>query len=179
MFFIESERLRLIPLTHQLLQLCNTNRAAMELTVGLNISSMQIDELYTNECADAMLNFWLPKTLEFPERYEWYTTWDIIKKETNTTIGGIGFIGYPNEAGETEIGYMLDKQEHGNGYAPEALQTLVKWAFSHEDVKCIIVHTFEGNLPSRKMLVKCGFDEVGKDEEGLMTFRLSAPSSEP
>jgi RimJ/RimL family protein N-acetyltransferase len=70
---------------------------------------------------------------------------------------------------------MLDKQEHGKGYASEALMTITDWAFTHDDTKCIFVKTFEDNLPSRKLLLKCGFIEVGKDEENLCTYKLRRP----
>ena len=172
MFFIESERLKMIPLTHQLLQLLHADRSAMELSLGLNISNMQIDPFYKNEVDDAMINFWLPKTLEHPEEYLWYTSWEIILKSSNTSIGGMGFAGESNELGEAETGYMIDQQHQNKGYATEALQLLSRWAFTQEKVKAIIVHTFQDNLSSRKILVKCGFGEVAKDEKGLMTFRL-------
>jgi len=173
MFFIESERLKMIPLTHHLLQLLHTDRAAMEFSLGLNISSMLIDPFYKNEVDDAMVNFWLPKTLEHPETYIWYTNWEIILKSTNTSIGGMGFAGEPNENGEAETGYMIDQQHHNKGYATEALQLLTDWALAQERVKSIIVHTYEHNLASRKILAKCGFVEVEKDGVGLMIFRLA------
>ena len=173
MFFIESERLKMIPLTHQLLQLLQADRSAMELSLGLNISNMQIDPFYKNEVDDAMINFWLPKTLEHPAVYMWYTSWEIILKSSNTSIGGMGFAGEPNEHGEAETGYMIDGHHQNKGYATEALQLLTKWAFAQEKVKAIIVHTLADNLPSRKILVKCGFEEVAKDEKGLITFRLA------
>jgi RimJ/RimL family protein N-acetyltransferase len=172
MFFIESERLKMTPLTHELLQLLHTNRQAMEVALGLNISAQQIDELYLKEIDDAMVNFWLPKTLEHPEAYKWYTDWEIILKSTNTAIGGMGFNGEPNESGEAEIGYMIDEQHQNKGYATEALQLLIKWAFTQDTVKAIIVHTYADNLPSVKILSKCGFEETEKDDSGLMTFKL-------
>jgi ribosomal-protein-alanine N-acetyltransferase len=172
MFFIESERLKMIPLTHQLLQLAHTNRPSMERELGLNISAMQIDELFINEAEDAMINFWLPKTLEHPEAYQWYTNWEIILKSTNTSIGGIGFAGEPNELGEAEIGYIIDKPHHNKGYATEALQLITAWVFLHETVNSIIVHTYEDNLPSRKILAKNGFIEIEKNEDKLMTYQL-------
>jgi len=172
MFFIESERLKMIPLTNQLLKLLHTDRPKMELSLGLNISSMDIDPFYKNEVDDAMLNFWLPKTLENPEAYMWYTNWEIILKSENVSIGGMGFAGEPNENGEVETGYMIDGQHHNKGYATEALQLLSQWAFTQQKVKAIIVHTFDHNLASRKILTKCGFHETGTDGEGLMTFKL-------
>jgi RimJ/RimL family protein N-acetyltransferase len=175
MFFIESERLKMIPLTHQLLQLLHSTRAAMEKSLGLNISNMQVDAFYANEVEDAMLNFWLPKTLAHPEAYKWYTSWEIVLRSTNTIIGGMGFAGEPNEMGEAEIGYMIDQQYQNKGYASEALKLLTNWAFGHEKVEAIIVHTYEDNLPSRKILTKNGFVEIDRKEDGLMTYRLPAP----
>jgi ribosomal-protein-alanine N-acetyltransferase len=175
MFFIESERLKMIPLTHQLLQLLHDDRPAMELLLGLNISNMQIDPFYKNEVDDAMVNFWLPKTLEHPEKYKWYTNWEIILKSSSISIGGMGFAGEPNENGEVETGYMIDQNHQNRGYATEALQLLAKWAFSHADVSSIVIHTFDHNLASQKLLIKCGFSETHKDNEGLMTFKLKRP----
>lgn len=177
MFFIESERLRLIPLTHELLQLLHTNRAAMELSLGLNLSGMQIDPFYQKEIDDAMVNFWLPKTLAHPGMYIWYTDWEIVLKTTNTAIGGMGFNGEPNVCSEAEIGYMIDPQHQNRGYATEALDALSRWAMTQANVNAIIVHTFEDNLPSRRILVKCGFEEVGKDERGLFTYRMNGSKS--
>jgi ribosomal-protein-alanine N-acetyltransferase len=172
MFFIESERLRMIPLTHELLQLLHTGRAAMEQALGLAQSCWQVDEFYQKEIDDAMVNFWLPKTLANPGNFIWYTDWELVLKSTNTAIGGMGFNGEPNENGEAEIGYMIDGQHHNKGYATEALQLLSGWAFNDDRVKTIIVHTYQDNLPSGRILAKCGFREVGIDGEGLMTFRL-------
>jgi ribosomal-protein-alanine N-acetyltransferase len=171
MFFIESERLRLIPLTHQQLQLVHTDRPALELSLGLNTSAMQVDPLYQVEIDDAMINFWLPKTLEHREQYQWYTSWEIVLKSTNTIIGGMGFAGEPNDKGEVETGYMIDGHHHNKGYATEALKTMIQWAFTHEAVKTIIIRTFSDNLPSRRLLDKCRFKQVA-EVDGLLIYRL-------
>ena len=75
MFFIESERLKMIPLTHQQLQLLHSSRPVFEQSLCLNISAMKVDTFYINEAEDAMINFWLPKTLAHPEA--WYTVHQI------------------------------------------------------------------------------------------------------
>jgi RimJ/RimL family protein N-acetyltransferase len=171
MFFIESERLKLIPLTHELLQLCHTDRATMEGRMGLNISSIQVEQDYQAEIDDAMVNFWLPKTLEHPDKYYWYTSWEIVLKSGNIAIGGIGFAGYPNQNGETMVGYMIDKSQQRRGYATEALQTIVEWAFCQDDVHSIIGMTSPDNLASQATLLKNGFITDGKAEGGLLKFR--------
>lgn len=175
MFFIESNRLRLIPLTHQLLQICVSSRSNMEEAMGLRKSAMQIDELYQKEVADAIANFWLPQTLANPSLYQWYTSWEIVLKDTNTSIGGIGFIGYPSLRGEAEIGYMLDKQEHSKGYASEALTAIIDWAFTCDDTKWIIARTYKDNMASRRLLLKRGFTELGENDENLYTYKLKRP----
>ncbi len=172
MYFIETNRLRLIPLTHQLLQICLNSRNKMEVAMGLNPSSMQIDELYQREITDALKHFWLPKTVEYPDLYQWYTSWEIVRKDTNTAIGGMGFGGYPNEDGEISLGYMIDGKEHGKGYATEALTRMIEWAFVNFNVKYILAHTYGDNIPSRKLLLKCGFAEIGKDVTNLYTYKL-------
>jgi [ribosomal protein S5]-alanine N-acetyltransferase len=177
MFFIESERLRMIPLTHELLQLLHTSRAAMEQALGLAQSCWQVDEFYQKEIDDAMVNFWLPKTLANPNNFIWYTDWELVLKSTNMAIGGMGFNGEPNEQGEAEVGYMIERGHQNKGFATEALKLMSSWALSQERVKSLVVHTYRDNLPSQKILIKSGFEEVGTDEEQLMTFRLIRSST--
>jgi RimJ/RimL family protein N-acetyltransferase len=144
----------------------------MERAMGLNVSSMIIDDLYIKESAEGVANFCLPKLLEFPDRYQWYSPWEVIRKDTNMAIGWIGFAGYPAENGDAEMGYLLDKKEQGKGYASEAFQAAIEWAFTNPEVKNIIVHTFDDNLPSKKLLARCGFTQVEKNEENLLTYKL-------
>ncbi|MEO3408245.1 GNAT family N-acetyltransferase [Mucilaginibacter sp. CAU 1740] len=171
MFFIESERLKMLPLTHHQLLLLKQNRETFELSIGLTPSAMNIDPFYMKEIDDAFDNFWLPNTLAYPDQYLWYTDWEIILKSTNTVIGGMGFAGYPNDQGKAEIGYMIDANQQNKGFATEALQLLSRWAFTHDFVKAIIVHTYADNLSSRRILEKCGFALV-EDIEGLLTYRI-------
>lgn len=172
MFFIESERLKLIPLTYQQLLLLRQDRALMEISMGLTPSFMLVDPFYYAEIIDALDNFWLPNTLAYPDKYTWYTDWELVLKSTNTSVGGMGFAGYPNDNGEAEIGYMIDGNQHNKGFATEAIQAMINWAFTHPFVKAIIVHTYADNLPSRRLMDKCGFEQV-EEIEGLLTYRLN------
>jgi ribosomal-protein-alanine N-acetyltransferase len=172
MFYIESTRLKLIPLTHQLLQQYHTSRPEMESALGLNHTEIKINPLYVAEIEDALVNFWLPKTLEFPERYQWFTNWEIVLKSDNISVGGMGFNGFPNENKEAEIGYMIHEDQQGKGYATEALQVMSQWALAQADVEMVIVHTGSDNLPSRKILDKNGFALVDEVDH-ILTYKLS------
>jgi RimJ/RimL family protein N-acetyltransferase len=173
MFFIESERLRMIPLTHEQLQLLHTGRHVLEEALGLTLSNWKVDEFYQKEIDDAMINFWLPKTLANPDKFIWYTDWEIVLKNGDLSIGGMGFAGKPNEQGEAEVGYMIEEGHQGKGFATEALQLISDWALRQEDVKSVIVHTYESNLPSVRILEKCDFSQFNKADDGLLSFRLT------
>ena len=176
MFFIESERLKMQPLTHEHLQLLHTGRHNLEKALGLSLSNWKVDEFYQKEIDDAMVNFWLPKTLANPDKFTWYTDWEIILKGEKLAIGGMGFNGEPNEQGEAEIGYMIEGNHQGNGYATEALKLMSGWALGQAPVKSVIVHTYENNLPSVRILEKCGFSQFKRADDGLLSFRLTQPS---
>ncbi len=174
MFFIESERLKMIPLTYEQLQLWhNSGRAAMENALGLNESNWQVDEFYQKEIDDAMVNFWLPKSLANPGEWIWYTDWEIVLKDQNISVGGMGFNGEPNEQGEAETGYMIANQYQNKGYATEALRLLSGWALAQSGVSAVMVHTYADNMPSVRLLQKSGFAEINRKEDNLLTFKLT------
>lgn len=173
MFFIESERLKMMPLTHEQLQLLHTGRHALEKALGLTFSNWQLDEFYQKEIDDAMINFWLPKTLANPDKFIWYTDWEIILKSDKLSIGGMGFNGEPNGQGEAEIGYMIEEGHQGKGFATEALSLMSSWALQRRGVTSVVVHTYENNLPSVRILEKCGFVQFKRAEDGLLSFRLT------
>jgi ribosomal-protein-alanine N-acetyltransferase len=170
MFFIESTRLKLIPLTQQLLRLCQVSRPAMEQSLGINISAMQIDPEYQIEIQDALVQFWLPKTREYPKKYQWYTNWEIVDKAANTSVGGIGFVGHADENGIVEMGYMIDQQQQRKGYATEAIRAMVDWAFQDAVVEAVVAKTAPGNFPSQKVLLKNGFVQIAGTET-LLAFK--------
>jgi len=103
--------------------------------------------------------------IEHPEKWEWYAMW-IIENEDGIHIGDLCFKGY--EAGiNPEIGYGINDAFQGKGYATEATQLAVEWAFSHRDVEAVEAETDPNNIASQKVLLKCGFEATGTiGEEG-------------
>jgi len=170
MFYIESSRIKLLPLSNYYLLLWKNSRADMEKELGLEISNQLIDEFHLSEIKDALINFWIPNTAENPENYIWFTNWEIILKENNTSIGGIGLIGLPNEKKETMIGYGIDRNYYNKGFATEAIKCLCEWVFLNSDTSSIIADTKPDNISSQKVLIKNGFKMTGMDE--MMHFKL-------
>lgn len=172
MFTIQSKQLTLIPLTYNQLILSTQNRNEFEQSMGLNPSAMLIDDEFKTEMDEAMQNFWLPNTLAYPDLYPWYTNWQVVLKSNSTVIGGLGFGGYPNDYGETSVGYMIDKNHWGNGYATEALIAALNWGFAFSILKAVNADTLVSNTASQRVLLKSGFKQTHTNN-GLLYYKAT------
>jgi RimJ/RimL family protein N-acetyltransferase len=170
MHYLDSNRLRLIPLTTQQLQLHASDYEALQQSLGLTPRSMLMEEYFQAEFDDALANYWLPETAANASAFQWFTNWLIVHKTDNCVVGGIGVAGLPNDSGETEIGYGLDQAYRGQGIATEALDCLMKWVFQHAFVKALIAHTPVHLFNSQRVLQRAGFDRIS-EEKGLVLWR--------
>ena len=90
-----------------------------------------------------------------------------------TLIGSGGFKGKPDAHGNVEVGYGVLPEFQNKGYATEAVQGLVTWALSQKVVRSVIAEAFPDNVSSIRVLVKCGFVEVGAGEApGVKRFEF-------
>lgn len=71
-------------------------------------------------------------------------------------IGTVGFGGDP-----LEIGYFLDADYAGKGYATEATHAVLTDAFDRFDMESVVAEHFDDNPGSGFVLRKLGFAEVG------------------
>ncbi len=165
MLVLSSKRIKLVALDYQHLQLWAKNWADLEKSLGVLPLIPDIDKDYQVEIEDALQHYWLPKVRENTAHYEWFTAWQIIHLTENVIIGGIGLMGLPDENGQTMTGYHIDRRFQHQGFASEALQLLVAWAFQHPDLQSIIATVPLENTPSHKVLQKNGFEESKRDNE--------------
>jgi [ribosomal protein S5]-alanine N-acetyltransferase len=80
----------------------------------------------------------------------------------DAAIGMCLFKGPPNADGIVEIAYGIDPEHQGRGYATEAAEALVTFAFSTAAVRAVRAHTFAEVGASSRVLTKCGFRPVGQ-----------------
>jgi RimJ/RimL family protein N-acetyltransferase len=86
----------------------------------------------------------------------------IIEKKDGTKIGGIAHFNVLAPYGKTvEMGYALLPRERGKGYCTEAAQIMVDYLFLSKDIACIQATTDIGNVASKKVLEKTGFQKEG------------------
>lgn len=77
--------------------------------------------------------------------------WQVVDRR-NRAIGGIGFLGGPDEDGEVEVGFGLVPTVRGAGLAAEALVALIGWAGDHG---ARVVHgtTTVDNVASQRTMI--------------------------
>ncbi|MFE8703047.1 GNAT family N-acetyltransferase [Cytobacillus sp. FJAT-54145] len=104
--------------------------------------------------------------LERDSSYNGWGVWFVILKDTNEVIGDIGFKGKPLD-GQVEIGYGIIPTAQNKGYATEAVQGLIDWAFSSGKVEKIIAECLIDNAASIKVLEKVGMTRSTSNNEML------------
>lgn len=167
MFQIKTARLCLIPLDSDMLAALKAGRPVLEQRLGLNPSNLQTSTDMIAEIEEA-LEFWGEFTKTHPKKYQWGTNWEIVLTAENVSIGGIGIGGPPNKHGQVTVGYHIDVRRHQQGYATEALAGLRDWAMSQPRCTSMVAFTPVENVPSQKVLAKCGFELIDQVEESGM-----------
>jgi [ribosomal protein S5]-alanine N-acetyltransferase len=161
---LETTRLKLVPLTHDLLLLYKHHPQQLSKALSINHLDRMNDPSVENEISEAF-DFWLEKTKAHPDRFEWYTNWEIVLKQDMVAIGGIGFSADPKiNNGKSMVGYGLDVRFFGQGYATEALSGILYWGFE-SGLDEAVADTPVNHLASQRVLVKNGFIEQNREEQ--------------
>lgn len=161
---LDTTRLILVPLSHEQMVLYKNDPPALAANLGVHYIERQHDPATLGDLADA-LEFWITHTWVHRDRFEWYTNWEIILKEEQIAIGGIGFAGFPDEVGKTMVGYGLDIRYHGKGYATEALTALLEWGFKQPELTTVVADSPLQHPASHRVLIKNGFIETHRDDQ--------------
>lgn len=101
-----------------------------------------------------------------PTSYGW-GSWLVIRKSDGLIVGDAGFKGAPNSNKEVEIGYGFLESYWHMGYATEAVESLVTWAFSLSVVERIIAETELENIGSIRVLQKVEMNQIEKKDDML------------
>ena len=100
----------------------------------------------------------------WPARY-------MIRLDDQIVVGSIG-TGFPTgEPATSVMGYGVYPEFEGLGYATEAVQGLVAWAFQHPDVAVVRATIHSQNTGSRRVATKAGFHQTDQQvttDDGLL-----------
>jgi ribosomal-protein-alanine N-acetyltransferase len=122
---------------------------------------------------------WLAQLKAADAADPWTHGFAMVERTGGATIGSCGYKGPPDENGVVEIAYAVDDAQQGRGYATEAAQALVRFAFQHAGVKIVRAHTLPTRNASTRILEKCGFEFLGEvvDPEDGPVWRWEQESS--
>jgi len=156
---ISTSRLELIPLGQLQLETSLSDLSAFEKQIGLTVTR----DFFTDRVQRAIRMKVEKMRKADVSQHAWYTYWLIVVREENVGAGMLGFKGYPNAEGSTEIGYGIDPSYQNKGYMSEAVQALTGWAFLHDFCKVITATEVE-NPASKRLLEKLGAVQVGVND---------------
>jgi [ribosomal protein S5]-alanine N-acetyltransferase len=165
---IETERLRIVPLSLEQLKKYLRPDHSLETELGLEHSERTISP----DLAEAFETSILPNVADPQKNYLYYTLWAIISKAGNTIVAGLLYTGEPTENGEVEIGYGTEPPHQNKGYMTEALGGMVRWMKTRKAIRSILAQTDKDNLPSHRTLVKNGFVQFKTTEDKLWWRRV-------
>jgi RimJ/RimL family protein N-acetyltransferase len=117
------------------------------------------------------------RQLADPAEHGW-SFWYLLTSESGVleVLGICGFKGRPNAAGSVEIGYSVLSQFRNRGYATEAVERLVTWAFSHQSVVEVCAETLPHLQQSIRVMQKNGFVYTGSGSElGVVRYAVKRP----
>jgi RimJ/RimL family protein N-acetyltransferase len=109
------------------------------------------------------------RTMHEPDA--WRLGYAVVLRQSQTIIGTASFRGEPDANGMVEIAYGIVPGFEGRGYATEAANGLVDYAFKCAQVRRILAHTLPFVNASTRVLTKCGFqwtDELDDPEDGAV-----------
>jgi ribosomal-protein-alanine N-acetyltransferase len=128
-----------------------------------------------------------------PYDHQWPTALEEIKKITEWFAGGdsflavclkdtgqlIGFVSLNPEQGDDQrqfnTGYVFNPDSHGQGYAAEACEAILRRAFDQLQAYRVVSGTAAVNQASCRLLERLGFKKVGEETVSFKTAEDGNP----
>lgn len=90
-----------------------------------------------------------------------YYRWAVIEKTSGECIGQIAYFLVDNKNHFAEIEYCIGSQFQRRGYATEAAKAVISYGFERINLHKVQICTKTINLPSKKVIEKCGLTYEG------------------
>jgi len=169
---VESRRMILVAATTDLVAADLEGRPALAAMLDAEVAENWPPDLYDREPMEFAL-----RQLADPAEQGW-SFWYLVSQtgERQAVLGMCGFKGRPDGRGSVEIGYSVLPQYRNQGFATEAVERLVSWAFSHQSVLEVSAETLPHLQQSIRVMKKNGFSFTGKgSEQGVVRYAVQRP----
>lgn len=90
------------------------------------------------------------------------------EKSSGEMVVFTGLHRFDWKIGRFEIGYWVEKDAQGKGYATEAANALTRYAFKVLGAKTVVIDYAEGNEKSQRVIEKLGFEKEGCAKKDLL-----------
>jgi len=164
---IETVHLRLTPYSPEHLLALIEGEGRFEECFGLPAA----EGLRAFFVSDDVSPAWLAQLRASTAADPWIHGFAVVHRESGLVIGAVGFKGPPDEDGMVEIAYGIVPGYQRRGYATEAAEAGVAFAFDSGNVRQVRAHTLPTPNASTRVLAKCRFKQIGEvvdAEDGLV-----------
>lgn len=93
--------------------------------------------------------------------------WAVVVRDTDKMIGTCGFTRLNIDSNSAEIGYVLNPDYWGYGYAPEAVRAVMRFGFNELRLNRIEAKYMVGNERSVRVMEKVGMTREGINREAI------------
>lgn len=100
----------------------------------------------------------LPGFLDYYERLNRYGFWAAVEKGSGRFIGWFHLKPSGMNPAETELGYRLERDAWGKGYATEGSKALIEKSFCEFGVECVLATALPENVASIRVMEKAGLE---------------------
>lgn len=169
---LESDRMVLVAANAELVEADLDGVERLESMLEAKVPANWPPELYDHEAMKYALH-----QLSDSSSQGWWFWYLLLRKNGQPQLVGIcGFKGRPDAAGSAEIGYSVVSQFRNQGFASEAVDRLVRWAFSHQAVVEVSAETLPHLQSSIRVMKKNGFELTGAgSERGVVRYAVQRP----
>jgi ribosomal-protein-alanine N-acetyltransferase len=158
---VQTGRLDLFPCSVDIARAATNDRPYAETLLGVRLS----DDWPASDLRD-FLPLYAQQLEADPSLLGW-GVWLMVHRAEQVVVGDLGFKGEPDRAGTVEIGYSVVPAYRRQGYAFEAVQALLGWAFAQPGVSRITAECSPDNTPSIRILEKLGMRRLEAGEHLL------------
>ena len=167
---LQTQRLMLLAMTAELVDVLREDRAAAEALVGAEIPA---------GFPDAELGGYLPvyrDRLRADPSALGFGPWLGVSRNERAVVMNAGFLGRPGAGGDVELGYGTERAHRSRGYATEAAVALAGWGLAQPGVERVVSRCDPANEPSVRVLEKAGFFRRG-EADGMLLWEWDPEAS--
>jgi [ribosomal protein S5]-alanine N-acetyltransferase len=96
----------------------------------------------------------------------------VVERSSNTVVGSINLKGQPVD-GDVEIGWGLNDDARGKGYATEASAAVIHWVGQQAGVRSVSATVPDDNYPSKRVAARLGLMRTSETRRDVPLWQLT------